>query len=388
MISSASAVIIGGGVLGASAAFHLVAAGWKDLLLLDRYPAPGLGSTGRATGGFRAQFSTPVNIGLSLLSRQKLLRFQEETGVDPGYLPAGYLVLAESAAQADSLRGALETQHACGLLEARLVDAREALEIQPCLAPGEILGGAWCPTDGFIRPLKILEGYLAAASRHGLRIEWDVEVEDLEIGPGGRICRVRTSRGSVACEVVVNAAGAWAAPLAELAGIALPVKPVKRQVAATAVTRVLPEGMPMTIFAGNGFHVRVRDGRVLLLRPDPPATPDPYDTLVEPVWIDSLMKEARDRIPALRDVPVDVSASWAGLYEISPDRHALVGALPECDNFFCLTGASGHGVMHAPALGQILAEIVSTGRSLSIDATPLRPARFREGCLNEAGEIL
>jgi len=385
MHTSASAVIVGGGVLGASAAFHLAASGWKDLLLLDRHPQPGMGSTGRATGGFRAQFSSPLNIGLSLLSRQRLLRFQEETGVDPGYAPAGYLWLAETAEQKDLLRDALQTQHACGLLEARFVDAREALEIQPGLAPGRILGGAWCPTDGFILPLKILEGYLAAASRLGVRIEWEVDVLDLEIGPGGRICRARTSRGSIDCEAVVNAAGAWSAPLAKLAGIALPVKPVKRQVAATAVTSALPEGMPMTIFAGNGFHLRVRDGRVLLLRPDPPTTADPYDTLVEPAWIASILEEARDRIPSLLQVPVDASASWAGLYEISPDRHALVGAFPECDNFFCLTGASGYGVMHAPALGQILAEIASTGRSQTFDAAPLRPTRFREGCLNPSG---
>ena len=388
MITSASAVIVGAGVLGASAAFHLARAGWKDLLLVDRHPAAGMGSSGRATGGFRGQFSTAVNVALSLLARDKLIRFQEDTGVDPGYARAGYLWLAETHAQMETLRAALRIQHEGGLLEAREVDAREALEIQPCLDPGTILGGAYCPTDGFIRPLSILQGYLEGASRLGVRIEWDVEVLDLETGAGGAIRRVRTSRGSVGCQAVVNAAGAWAEGLAELAGIALPVKPVKRQVAVTAPTRALPAEMPMTIFAGNGFHLRVRDGRVLLLRPDPPAAADPFDLRVEPAWIASILEEARRRVPALRHVPVDEAACWAGLYEMSPDRHALVGAFPECDNFFCLTGASGHGVMHAPALGQILAEIVSTGRAETFDAGPLRPTRFREGAPNAGTGVL
>ena len=382
MISSASAVIVGGGVLGASAAFHLAAAGWKDLLILDRHPAPGMGSTGKATSGFRSQFSTPVNIALSLLARDKLLRFEQDTGIDPGYTRAGYLWLAETPAQMEGLRAALRIQHECGLPEAREVDAREALEIQPCLDPGAIVGGAWCPTDGFIRPLSVLQGYLEGALRLGVRIEWDVDVVNLETDPGGGICRVHTSRGSVDCQAVVNAAGAWAEGVAELAGIALPVQPVKRQVAATVPTRVLPAGMPMTIFAGNGFHLRVRDGRVLLLRPDPPAAADPFDLEVEPAWIVSVLDEARLRIPSLRDVPVDPGASWAGLYEISPDRHAVVGAFPECHNFFCLAGASGHGVMHAPALGQLLAEMVTTGRAKALDAGPLRPTRFREGAPN------
>jgi sarcosine oxidase subunit beta len=388
MTSSASAVVVGAGVLGASAAYHLAAAGWKDLLVVDRHPSPGMGSTGRSTGGFRAQFATAVNVALSLLARDKLLRFQEETGVDPGYEKAGYLWLAETDAQMETLRSALRMQHAGGLLEARALHAREALEIQPCLDPGEIVGGAYCPTDGFIRPLQILEGYLSAAERLGVRIEWGVEVMDLETGPGGGIRSVHTSKGSVGCQAVVNAAGAWAARLAELAGIALPVRPLKRQVAATAPTRALTARMPMTIFTGNGFHLRERDGRILLLRPDPPGTPDPYDTSVETPWLGSVLDEARRRIPALRDVPVDERASWAGLYELSPDRHALVGAFPECENFYCLTGASGHGVMHAPALGQILAEIVSTGAAQALDATPLRPTRFREGSMEAGEEIL
>ena len=388
MSSSASAVIVGGGVLGASAAYHLAAAGWKDLLLVDRNPASGQGSTGRSTGGFRAQFSTSINVALSLLSRDKLQRFQEEIGIDPGFEPSGYLWLAETPAQMESLRATLRTQRSCGLTEAREVDAREALEIQPCLDPGGILGGAFCPTDGFIRPLKILEGYLQAASRLGVRIEWGVEVRDLEIGPGGGIRLLHAARESIACQAVVNAAGPWAARLADLAGIALPVKPLKRQVAATAPTRALPESMPMTLFAGNGFHLRSRDGRVLLQRPDPPRAPDPFDTRVEAAWIASVVGEARRRVPALRSVAVDAEASWAGLYDMSPDRHALVGAFPECDNLYCINGASGHGVMHAPALGQILAEIVSTGGARTIDACALRPTRFREGSPNACDAIL
>jgi sarcosine oxidase subunit beta len=219
-------------------------------------------------------------------------------------------------------------------------------------------------------------------------VQWGKEVRELETGPGGRICRVITAREEVACQAVVNAAGAWAAPLAALAGVDLPVVPLKRQVAVTHPFAGLPVEMPMTLFLGDGFHLRVRDGRVLLLRPDVPAPGDPYDTSVEPEWVESVTDTARVRLPKLRDARVDLPSCWAGLYEMSPDRHALLGAAPECENFYLINGSSGHGVMHAPALGQLLSEIISDGIASTLDVTPLRPARFAEGDLNPPSALL
>jgi sarcosine oxidase subunit beta len=387
-MSTASVAVVGGGVIGASIAYHLACRGWRDVVILDRAPEPGQGSTGRATGGFRAQYATPVNVRLSLLAREKLRRFEADTGVDPGYQPAGYLWLAATGDELATLRSGQEVQHAEGLTEAVAVGPEDIARINPALCLDEVAGGVFCPTDGFVRPLNLLEGYLAAARRLGVRVQWDTEVIGLARSTDGGITTVVTSRGRVAVSAVVNAAGAWAAELAALAGVTLPVTPLRRQVAATEPCDLLPPGMPMTIFAGDGFHLRVRDGRVLLLWPTPGAEGRPWETAVEPAWIDAVVRKAHRRVPVLRGAAIAPSACWGGLYEVSPDKHAILGPAPECPNLFLANGSSGHGVMHAPALGQLLAEIMSDGAAGSLDVAALSPARFIEGRLNPVSELL
>ncbi|HZN03865.1 MAG TPA: FAD-binding oxidoreductase [Candidatus Polarisedimenticolia bacterium] len=372
----ASVVIVGAGIMGASAAWHLAARGWRDILLLDRSPGPGEGSTGKATGGFRAQFETAVNVRLSLLSRAALRSFPEEIGVDSGYRPFGYLWIARHPAQMEALAAARRVQHAEGLHEAAAVTPGDIARINPAVSPEGILGGAFCPTDGFLRARAMLDGYLAAAARLGARVEWGVEVTGFARDAEGRIATVRTVKESIAAGAVVNAAGAWAAETARAAGIDLPVAPLRRQVALTAPTDLLAEEMPMTIFLEDGFHLRVRDGRVLLLRPTPGVPGRPLETTVDDDWVREVAATGVERVPVLRNVPVDRSACWAGLYEMSPDRHAILGRAPGCPNLFLINGSSGHGVMHAPALGLLLAEILSDGRARTIDATPLDPDRF------------
>jgi len=187
---------------------------------------------------------------------------------------------------------------------------------------------------------------------------------------------------------VVNAAGAWAAPVARWANLDLPVVPLRRQVAITAPTDVLPEGMPMTIFMTDGFHLRVRDGRILLLWPTPGVPGRPFDTSVDGKWIESMVHKARRRVPVVRRAAIDSNGCWAGLYEVSPDQHAILGAAPDCPNLFLLNGCSGHGVMHAPALGQLLAEVMTDGTASTLDVRPLRPSRFEEDDLNPVSELL
>jgi sarcosine oxidase subunit beta len=368
--------------MGASVAYHLAARRWRDVLVLDRSAKPGQGSTGAATGGFRAQFGTPINVRLSLMSREKLLRFEDETGTDPGYRSAGYLWLATSQAELDALRAALAVQKAEGLREAGEVGVEEVARLNPAVNRDDIIGGMFCPSDGFIAPLQVLNGYLTAAVRGGVRVEWNTEVTRLICNGGGRIVAVTTPQGRIEAGAVVNAAGAWAASLAEYAGITLPVTPLRRQVASTVPCTVLPSGMPMTIFAGDGFHFRVRDGRVLLLWPTPGMPGKPFDISVDREWLTTVTRMAHRRVPVLRDIAVDVRSSWAGLYEMSPDKHAILGRAPGCDNFYLINGSSGHGVMHAPALGALLAELISDGRFSSLDATALRPSRFEESSPN------
>jgi sarcosine oxidase, subunit beta len=377
-------VIVGAGVMGASAAYHLAARDRRDVLVIDSGSAAGEGSTSRATGGFRAQYGTAINVRLSLLTRSKLRRFSDEVGGECGYVPAGYLWLASSAGVLKGLAEARALQHAEGLTEATAATPDEVALINPAIALDGILGGSFCPTDGFVRPLGILNGYLEAAQRLGVDVSWGEEAVDAERSASGRITALLTTRRRIATDTVINAAGAWAGALGSACGLNVPVSPLRRQVALTEPTRVLPDSMPMTIFTDDGFHLRVRDGRVLLLWPTPGLPGRPFDATVDAEWIDAVTAKAHARVPVLRDVPVDSAGSWAGLYEMSPDKHAILGAHPECENLFLINGSSGHGVMHAPALGHLLAEIVLDGRATTIDTHALRPERFSEGELNES----
>jgi sarcosine oxidase subunit beta len=378
-MDSADIVVIGGGVIGASVAYHLAARGCTDVRVLERGARAGEGSTGKATGGFRAQFGSEVNVRLSLLSLEKLLRFPDELGVDSGYSPCGYLFLADSAGSLEILLAARAVQHAAGFTAASAVDPREALAINPAVSIDGVVGGTFCPTDGFIRPLEILRGYTEGALRLGARIEYGAGVEAVE-REGDRVTAVRTKAGRVAAGAVVNAAGAWAGVVGRMAGVEVPVTPLRRQVAPTVPTQVLPECMPLTIFVDDGcFHAKVRDGRVLLLWPDEPRTTDPFDLAFDEAWLPEVTARAHRRIPRLRGVEIDRAACWNGLYEVSPDRHVLLGPAPGVENFHLANGSSGHGVMHSPAIGQLLAEMVLDGAASSLDVHALRPSRFAEG---------
>jgi sarcosine oxidase subunit beta len=380
-------VVAGAGVIGASVAWHLTELGVRDVLVVDRAAAAGEGSTGRATGGFRAQFGTSINVRLSLLARDKLRRFRDEVGADPGYRPCGYLWLARTAVELQALRAAQDVQREAGLSEARIVEPAEIARLNPALDPAGVIGGAFCPSDGFLRPLDILRGYLDAACRRGARVRLGEEITQLVRGADGRIDSVRMASEEVACGTVVNAAGAWAGELGRRAGIFVPVAPLRRQVACTVPCSVLPEDMPMTLWPGDGFHVRVRDGRVLLLRPSPGGA-DPFRAEIEDGWLREVHSIAAERVPALAGVPLDRARSWAGLYEMSPDGHALLGRAPGCENLILVNGSSGHGVMHAPALGALAAELIVHGAVRSLDVRALRPTRFQEGAPIEGPALL
>jgi sarcosine oxidase subunit beta len=389
-METADVVVIGGGVIGASIAFHLAARGCTDVLVLDASSAPGEGSTGRATGGFRAQFASRPNVLLSLIAREKLRAFADEVGVDAGFRPCGYLFLAERQETLDALLEAQRIQHRCGVHEARAVTPAEAREINPAIREDGVAGGVYCPTDGFLRPIEMLRGYAEGARRRGVRFRHGQRVRGMEVSQNGRqhVEAVRTDDGEVSAGSVVNAAGAWAAAVGRMAGVEIPVAPLRRQVAQTVPCGALPEEMPLTIFVEDGFHARVRDGRVLLLWPDEPRTEDPFSDAFDDGWLPEVTRRAHACLPCLRDVRVDRARCYAGLYEMSPDRHVLLGRAPGVDNLFLANGSSGHGVMHSPAIGQLLSEIILDGFASSMDTYDLRPSRFAEGKPNPAPEFL
>ena len=347
-------LIVGAGIIGASVAWHLAVRGMTQVRVIDRAPRIGGGSTPRATGGYRAQFGSDINVRLSLLSRQKLLRFEREVGADPGYRPTGYLLVASTEPKLKDLKAAQKVQHKAGLSEAKMISAETALDLNPHISTRGLVGGAFCPTDGFIDPMAMLSGYTEAAKRLGVRFEFGVPYS-----------------GDHGASTVVNAAGAWAAEVGDV-----PITHLRRQVLPTMGTGPLAPGLPMTIFADDAFHFRVRDERVLLLWPGGAAPKKRHDTSVDPNWLRRVERMTRERVPGLADVEMDYAGAWAGLYDMSPDEHAIIGRV---GNMVFANGSSGHGVMHAPAIGQLVAEIILDGRARTLDVSPLRPSRFKEG---------
>ncbi|MFQ3610821.1 MAG: FAD-binding oxidoreductase [Fimbriimonadales bacterium] len=379
-------VIIGAGVIGTSVAWHLAHYGCRNVLVLDRADQPGTGSTSKATGGFRCQFSTEINVRLSLLSREKLLRFRSEVGHDPGYQPCGYLFVATDPVQLNILREALKVQHDAGVWVAQEVSVEEIRKLNPALYTEDLVGGTFCEWDGFTRPMEILNGYYSASQQLG--VEYRFSVERVQVWrEGDAVVGVMVDGEFIPTGAVVNAGGAWAAPIAREVGVELPVYPLKRQVAITEPFEALPETMPMSVDVSDGFHLRVRDGRVLLLYPHGLDEERTYEAEFEEAWLPKVLARAHYRVPILREASVDRARCWAGLYEMSPDKHVIVGEAPELCGFYLVNGSSGHGVMHSPALGEMVARLI-LGMELPFDITPLRPTRFAEGKPNHDTGVL
>ncbi len=376
-MNSPAVTIVGGGVIGASIAYHLASKGFRNIKVIDQAPKPGSGSTGKATGGFRAQFGSEVNIKLSLLSRQKLLSFKDEFEVDPHFQQTGYLFLAQNQNELNLLNQANVLQKSCGLNEAEIVSHYDIKKINPYIEHTGIIGGAFCKSDGFISPLKILEGYITAAERLGVKFEYETELKGFKI-ENGKIITAITNKNNIETEIVINAAGAWAGEIAKLAGANIPVKPLKRQAAVVKRKKLLPEDSPMTIWIDNSFHFRMRDRNMVMLLPLEPENKELFNTEIENGWLEKIFTIAQERIPILHSCVIDKSDSIAGLYEMSPDEHVLLGLAPELKNFYLANGSSGHGVMHSPAIGQLMAELIA-GEKPSINIADLNPSRFIEG---------
>ncbi|HEX7174264.1 MAG TPA: FAD-binding oxidoreductase [Pyrinomonadaceae bacterium] len=390
MTERADVVIIGGGVVGASIAYHLAEAGCRDVLVVERGQELGEGSTGRATGGVRAQFATAVNIRMSLYSIDFFSRFSEATGRDCGYRPIGYLFLAgeRQLAQLESNR---ERQRAVGLTCVEILSTDDIAARLPLLRLDDIAGGSFCPIDGLIDPLAVMRGLLKRARERGVTLWTDTRVTGIDLD-GGAVVSVDTSRGRVATRAVVNAAGPWAAEVARLAGVEIPVTPLRRQLVGAQSFDRLPERMPMVIDLSDGFHFRrVEHGAqapgVLLAWPDPEETPG-FNTDFDDDFTGKILERAARRVPAFAGLKVDRRLCRAGLYEMTPDHHAIIGRAPGVAGFYLANGFSGHGVMHSPATGRAVSDLILHGESRAIDIHALRAERFAEGDLIEESVLL
>jgi sarcosine oxidase subunit beta len=373
-VTSADVVVVGGGAVGASAAYHLAAAGAGSVLLLERADSLGTGSTGRCAGGFRHQFSSRINVLLSIESIGMITSFQETHGLPLDVDQDGYLFLVRDE---DAWRGFLtgvELQRSLGV-DARVLSADEALEISPGIATDGVVGATFCPDDGIADPSGLTLGYATAARRAGAMIETGVEVTSVDI-EGDRVVGVTTPNGRVSCGAVVNAAGPWASELARTADVAMPVDPVPRHVMVTAPFEEAPPRRTLVIDADTTFYFHREAGGVLMgmgrrdERPSFDTTPD------ERFIVDELLPTAVRVFPALERA--GVSHRWVGLYEMTPDRHPIIGEAPGVSGFFLANGFSGHGFQHAPIVGKLLAEMIVEGKARTVDVSGLGLERFGE----------
>lgn len=374
-------VIIGGGVVGASVAYHLTERGAREVLILEREARQGEGSTGKATGGVRAQFETEINIRMSLYSLEFFEKFDELTGVDCGYEPRGYLFVASSEKAFDYLRKNVKKQKSLGVRGVEIVDSRAISEMVEGLNCEDVLGGSFGARDGFINPLGVMEGFTQKALENGAEIEIGAEVLSIET-KNGKVWGLETAKGRIKCEKVVICAGAWARNLARTAGIDLPVEPQKRQLVWAKSETDLPENLPMVIDLETGFHFRpaknTRD-EILFAYPDRGEKPS-FDTNFEESFIEKVYAQAARRAPFLCQTKVIREKCRAGLYENTPDHHAILGGC-EIENLYFAVGFSGHGVMHSPATGRALSEIILDGKAGFLDVSCLNLARFADGKL-------
>jgi sarcosine oxidase subunit beta len=379
--ASAECVIVGGGVVGCSLAYHLARGGMKPLLL--ERGGLGEGSTARNAGGVRQQFSTEVNVRVGMLSRRMLERFPEEIGSTADLREIGYLFLATTAEEAAQFARNVEMQHRVGLREVELLSADRARELVPELRIDDLHGATFCPTDGLAGPNEVTAGYAAAARRHGAVIVEGCEVAEI-IRTDRRVTGVRTAGGSrVVANVVVNCAGPHAAVVGRMASVDIPVRPFRRHIFVTEPF-ALSRPVPFVVDFHTSFYMHPETGGLLLGMSDPDE-PASFDTSVSWDFLEHLIEHATWRVPALERA--EIHTGWAGLYEVSPDNQAIAGESPQLGGFWLCCGFSGHGFMQAPAMGHLLAEAL-LGREPEIDLSPFTPSRFDGGELRPEAAVI
>lgn len=370
--SRASVVVAGGGAMGTSVAFHLAEAGVEDVLLLERAELAS-GSTSKAAGGVRAQFSDELNVAIALRSLEAYGAF----GVRPGWQidlrRVGYLFLLDDPADVAAFELSVALQNGLGV-PSRLVGPAEAARLCPLAGLEGVLAASFCPLDGRASTEAVVQGYATGARAHEARIETGCEVAAIG-ADGGAIRRVVTSRGTVETEVVVCAAGVWSPALAATAGVALPVVPYLREVGFTGPVPGLPPQVPLTIDFSTGFYFHREGPGLLFGMADPDQAPG-FDAPGDPAWLEKVMAVAERRAPALLDM--GLAGGWKGYYEVTPDHNGLIGEAPRVARFLYATGFSGHGFLQAPAVGEIVRDLV-LGREPFVDVTPLSAERFARG---------
>jgi sarcosine oxidase, subunit beta len=368
---AAGVVIVGGGVMGASLAYHLALRGRRDVLVLERGQVFGQGATGKCAGGVRHQFGSEINVRLSIESIRMLERFPTELGQPIQLNYCGYLFLLTRPEDVAAFQRNVALQHGLGV-ETEWLQPSEIQRRLPLLRLEDVLGGTYYGRDGLTDPNSVVAGYVGGARRHGATLLTDVEVTGLKLR-GARVISVCTSQGDIDVETVVNAAGPYAGDVGRMLGLQLPIWPLRRQMLVTTPLPEVPADFPFVIDFAPGLYFH-REGAGLLTGQSNPNEQPGFDESVDLEWERQHLALAVQRFPLLEQA--GLAHHWAGLYEMTPDAQPLIGPLAPLSNAYIVAGFSGHGFMHGPIAGKLLAELMLDGRTSTLDISALSPQRF------------
>ncbi len=382
MAKNVDVAIIGGGIMGTSIAYHLAKRGMKDVVIFEREEALGTGSTGKCAGGVRLQFSTAANIEMSRISIAAFERFEEEMDESVDFKRNGYLFVLTNESDLEAFRANAKQQRQMGV-PVDVLTPEEARGVVAELFIDDLVGATFCGADGIANPHAIVQGYAKNAHRLGVNIVRSSEVSGVEVA-GGRVRTIIAGGERWETQWVVNAAGPWAKGVGEMAGVNVPVEPVRRQYFLTQPMPWIAETFPLLIDWGTGVYMHRESGGMLIGESDPNEPPS-FNQQVDWDFLARVGEHAIARVPRVEEA--EIQNAVAGLYEVSPDHNAIIGKVPELENFVCANGFSGHGMQHAPAVGLALAELIVDGRSSSVELEPYRIERFQEDAVPELNVI-
>jgi heterotetrameric sarcosine oxidase beta subunit len=371
--STADVVIIGGGCMGTSVAYHLTRLGIKDIVLIEREHLLGMGSTGRNAGGVRHQFSSEANVKLSIESIELFERFRDEVGYDIDLRQDGYIFLLSNEEDVAHFQNNVDMQRRLGV-EVEIITPVDAQRLAQGLEVDGVIAATFCARDGIADPNGVTIGFAKAAQKAGAQIYRDTEVTSINTG-AERAKSVETSQGLISTSTIVNAAGPYVRDVGRMAGIDLPVLPFRRHIFITEPfppNSNVPLSKVMVIDFETTFYFH-REGAGMLFGMSDRDEPSSYNTTVSWEFLEKITRTAIKRLPALEDA--GIAHAWAGLYEMTPDAMPIIGPTP-IEGLYVIGGFSGHGFQHSPAAGRVLAEIIASGRAENFDGSPFSLDRF------------
>ena len=373
--NTADIVIVGGGVMGASAAYHLAKRGIQNIVLLEKEEFFGTGATGRCAGGVRYQFSTEINVRLSLESLPMIERFKEEIGQDVNYRKYGYLLVATNEKDETNFRSNVELQNRLGV-PTQLLSGDEIRRRLPLMKFEDAIAGTFNQEDGVVDPNGVVAGYISAAQKIGVKALTQTEVIGIRVS-GDQVQAVETTQGVIQTHMVLNAAGPWAGQIGQMAGVHLPIVPVRRQMFTTNPLKEIPEDFPFVIDFAQSLYFH-REGEGLLIGMSNQNEKPGFDQTIDEEFEFVNLEAAIERMPLLERA--SRASHWAGLYEVTPDAHPILGG-SQVKGFFICAGFSGHGFMHGPVAGKLMSEYMIEEKFSTLDVSMLDLARFEEGRL-------